>query len=113
MTLAISPSTCSSKTGTWPASPASLPVSTLATISGVGINGQMQLAPGPAGSAVLLVIPLALLEQLEAGAVEQQVQGAAWEEVRPAIGKGATAPAQGGVIRNREINTEKPEDTAG
>src|SRR5215212_5146866 len=38
MTLAISPSTCSSKTGTWPASPASLPVNTLATISPVSAS---------------------------------------------------------------------------
>src|SRR5918994_156433 len=38
MTFAISPSTCSSRTGTWPASPASLLVSTLATISPVSAS---------------------------------------------------------------------------
>jgi hypothetical protein len=26
-------------------------------LAGLGVNGEMQLAPGPAGSAVLLVIP--------------------------------------------------------
>src|SRR5918993_697220 len=72
----------------------------------------MQLAPGAAGSAGLLVIPLALLELLQAGAVEQQVQGAVWDDLRPAIGKGATTPAQGDVVRNREIKPEKPEHAA-
>jgi hypothetical protein len=58
-----------------------------------GINGQMQLAPGPAGSAVLVTIPLALSEQLQARAVEQQMQGTVRDDLRPAVGEGATAPA--------------------
>src|SRR5215207_2168417 len=44
-------------------------------LAGLGINGDVQLAPGPAGSAVLFAIPFPLSEQLQARAVDQQAQG--------------------------------------
>jgi hypothetical protein len=78
-----------------------------------GVNGQVQLTPPAARPAVLLAVPFPLSEQLQAGAVDQQAQGAVWDDLRPAIGKGATTPAQGGVIGNREIKLEQPEHAAG
>jgi hypothetical protein len=78
-----------------------------------GINGHVQLTPEPAGSPMLLAIPLARPEQLEARAVDQQVHRAVWDDLRPAVGKGATAPAQGGVVWNREIKPEQAEHAAG
>jgi hypothetical protein len=62
-------------------------------LAGLGINRGVQLAPGPASSAVLLAVPLALSEQLQTRAVEQQVQGTVWGTLRPAIGEAATTPA--------------------
>src|SRR5215207_8693915 len=78
-----------------------------------GVYGQMQLTPGPAGSAVLFAIPFPFPEQLQARAVEQQVQGAVWGNMRPAVGEAATAPAQGGVVRNRELEPEQAQHAAG
>jgi hypothetical protein len=79
----------------------------------LSINGQVELTPGPAGSAVLLAIPFTFPEQLQAGAVDQQVQGTAWGNLRPATGEAATAPAQGGVVGNREIKPKQPEHASG
>jgi hypothetical protein len=42
-------------------------------LAGAGINGEMQLAPVPACSTMLLGIPLALAKQLQPGAVEHEV----------------------------------------
>ena len=42
-------------------------------LAGVGVHGDVELAPGPARPAVLLLVPLALAEQLQAGAVDHQV----------------------------------------
>ena len=39
-------------------------------LASVSIDGEMQFAPGPARPAVLLLIPLALAEELQAGAVD-------------------------------------------
>jgi hypothetical protein len=57
--------------------------------------------------------PITLSEQLQARAVEQQVQGTMRDDMRPAIGEARPTPAQGGVVRNREIKPEKPEHAAG
>ena len=58
---------------------------------------------------MLFAVPLALSEELEARAVDQQVQRTMWDDVRPAVCKGAASPAQGGVVRNREIEPEQAE----
>src|SRR4029450_9553978 len=69
----------------------------------VGINGQVELTPGPARPAVLLGIPFAPSEHLQPRAVEQQMQGAVRDDTGPALGEAATTPAQGGGGGNREI----------
>jgi hypothetical protein len=43
---------------------------------------------------VLLAIPFPFPEQLQARAVEQQVQGAVRDDLRPTVCEAATAPAQ-------------------
>jgi hypothetical protein len=108
MTLAISPSTCSSRTGTWPASPASLPVSTLATISpsrhqrpdatcartgGLGRASRYPIHPFRTASGPCC----------RAAGARGHVGttcGRRLANVRP-------APAQGGVVGNREIEPKQ------
>jgi len=49
-------------------------------LAGVAVDGQVQLAPLPTRPAVLLSIPLALAEQLQAGAVQHKVD---WPSAGP------------------------------
>jgi len=44
-------------------------------LAGSGVYGNVELAPLPTGAAVLLGIPHALSEQLQAGAVQHEVHG--------------------------------------
>jgi hypothetical protein len=56
----------------------------------------MQLAPVSACSTMLLGIPLALAKQLQAGAVENEVDGAVMSgSARLTIGEPATTPGRG------------------
>jgi hypothetical protein len=74
----------------------------------------MQLAPVPTCSAVLLGIPLALTEQLQAGAVEHEVSGAVMPgSARLTIGESATTPGQGCVVRDGQLEPEQPQQAAG
>src|SRR3954469_5679926 len=72
-------------------------------LASVGINGEMQLAPGPARPAVLLRIPLALAEQLQPGAVDHQVQRAVRDNLRAAPSEATAAAAQCGVVRDTQL----------
>src|SRR3954454_24507744 len=73
-----------------------------------GIDGEMQLAPGPARPAVLLLIPLALAEELQAGAVDHQVHRAVRDDLRSAPRKATTAPARRCVVGNASFLPEQP-----
>jgi hypothetical protein len=57
---------------------------------------------------VLLLIPLALAEQLEASTVDHQVQRAMRNGLGPASGKAATAAGQCRVVRNAQLLPEQP-----
>ena len=78
----------------------------------VGVESEMELAPGSADPAVLLVLPLALPEQFQAGAVDQQVQRSMRHDTRPSPSKAAAATAQGGMIRHAELEPEEPKHAA-
>jgi hypothetical protein len=67
----------------------------------------------PTGAAVLLRVPLALAEQLQAGAVQHQVHGPVVRD-NPglATGEGATSPGQRGVIRNSQLEAEQTQHAA-
>ncbi len=58
---------------------------------------------------MLFAIPFALSEQLQARAVDEQVHGTMWDDVRRAVREAAASPAQGGVVRNREVQPEQAE----
>src|SRR3954463_7169966 len=80
----------------------------------VGIHPDVQLAPGSASSrAVLLDQPLARAAQLQARAVHQQVHrlGSAVRP-RPRHLQGLGPAAQGGMVGNRESETEQAHDRA-
>jgi len=79
-----------------------------------GINGEKQLAPVPACSAVLLGIPLALTEQLQPGAVEHKVNGAIMPGgARLTIGEPATTPGQRGVVGNGQPEAQQAQYAPG
>jgi hypothetical protein len=82
-------------------------------LTGVGVHGEMKLAPGSASAAVLLFVPLALSEPLEASAIDDQMRWAGWHHLRLFVGETAAAPAQGGVIRCGELRAQQPEHAAG
>ena len=81
--------------------------------AGFGSNAQMQLAPSLAALATMFLDqPFAWPAQLHARAVDQQVQRSA---CRPGLGchrQGPGPPAQGGVIRHRQIQPLQPEQRA-
>jgi hypothetical protein len=52
-----------------------------------GLNGQMELAPGPAGATVLFRIPFTSPKQLQAGAVDHEMHGTLWNDLQ----RGASA----------------------
>lgn len=61
---------------------------------------------------MLLFLPLALAEQLHSRAVEQQVQRPVRDDTWAPPSKAAAAPAQGGVVRDAELEPEQPEHAA-
>src|SRR4051794_15215907 len=63
-------------------------------IASAGIDGEMQLAPGPRRSTVLLLIPLALAEEFQAGAVDHQVPRVVRNDLRSAPSEAAAAVAR-------------------
>src|SRR3954453_20743642 len=67
----------------------------------------MQLAPGPSRPAVLLLILLALAEQLQPGAVDHQVQRAVRDDLRAAPSEATAAAAQCGVVRDTQLLPEQ------
>jgi len=77
-------------------------------LAAAGVHGEVKLAPLPAGPPVFLRVPLALPEQLQAGAVQHEVH-------RPVVpgstmlpsGESATAPGQGGVVGHGQIESEQ------
>src|SRR3954453_9897548 len=71
----------------------------------------MQLAPGPSRPAVLLLILLALAEQLQAGAVDRQVRRAVRDDLRAAPSEATAAAAQCGVVRDTQLLPEQPKYT--
>src|SRR3954447_20384547 len=76
------------------------------------IEGDVQFSPGSRCSAMLLLLPLAAAEQLQAAAVDDKMQGAVGHDPRSLAGEATTAAGQGGVIRDGEIKPEKTEDAA-
>src|SRR3954452_19159753 len=77
-------------------------------LAGAGIHGEVQLAPGSARPAVLLLIPLALAEQLQASAVDHQVQRAVRDDLGLPPGKAAAAAAERGMVGNTQLLPEQP-----
>ncbi len=56
-----------------------------------------------------LHIPFAPSNQLQTRAVDHEVQGPVWDDLRLASGKDAASSARGGVIWNRKFEPEQPE----
>ena len=81
--------------------------------AGVSVKSEMQFAPEPPGPPMLLLIPFTLAKQFQSGAVDHQVHGAVRRRMRLPSGKVSATPAQGGVVRNEQIEPKQPEDTAG
>jgi hypothetical protein len=73
----------------------------------VGLESELELTPGP---AMLLFLPLALAEQLQPRAVDQQ-QPVRYD-TRPSASENAAAPAQCSVVRHVELEPEQPEYAA-
>src|SRR4051794_18425125 len=69
-------------------------------LASVGIDGEMQLAPGPGRPAVLLLNPLTLAEELQPGAVDYQVHRAVRDDLWSAPSKATAAAAQCRVVGN-------------
>src|SRR4051794_29475204 len=69
-------------------------------LASVGIDGEMQLAPGPGRPAVLLLNPLTLAEELQPGAVDHQVHRAVRDDLWSAPSKATAAAAQCRVVGN-------------
>ena len=77
-------------------------------LAGTGINADVELPPEPAGASMLLFIPLALAKQLEAGAIDHQVQRAVWNGRGPASDKAAATAAERGVVWNAQLLPNQP-----
>src|SRR3954454_15405715 len=77
-------------------------------LASIAVNGEMQLAPGPACPAVLLLIPLALAEELQPGAIDHQVHRAVRDDLRPAPSEATAAAAQRCVVGNASFLPEQP-----
>jgi len=82
-------------------------------LASVGVHSKVELTPLPARATVLLGIPLALPEQLQAGAVQHEVHGPVVPD-NPglAAGEGPTAPGKRGVIRDGQLKAEQGEHAA-
>ena len=88
-------------------------VKALATTSPVlAVDRQMELAPGSAAAAVSLFVPLALSEQFQPRAVDNQMPSSC-DHTRSPCGKLTAAPAECGVIRNAQIETQQAKHAAG
>jgi len=59
----------------------------------IAVKSDMQFAPGAPGSAMLVLVPLALIKQFQSGAVDQQVHRTVRHRMRPPSGKIPAAPA--------------------
>jgi hypothetical protein len=79
----------------------------------VGVHGKVELAPGSARPAMLLGIPLALPEQLQAGAVQHQMNraGAGPDTRLPACERPAAA-ARRAVVRDGQSQPEQAQHAA-
>ena len=81
-----------------------------------GVRGDMQLSPRPPlPGPVFLDQPFAGTAELEAGTVDQQMEGAVAREIAAGDRRQPQCPgppAQGAVIRNRQINPEEFKDRA-
>ena len=62
--------------------------------------------------AVLLTVPRAVAEHLQAGAVDDDMPRLGRRHVRRSIGELAAATAQSGVVRHREVETQQSQDAA-
>lgn len=78
----------------------------------IGVQREVELPPGAARPAVPSLLPLALPEQLQPGAVDQQVQGPMRHDPWPKSSEAAAAPAQGGMVRHAELEPEQAERAA-
>ena len=75
--------------------------------AGHRVEADVQLAPGaPLAGAVFLNQPLARPTQLQPRAVDQQVDWAASRAGLRRQLKALSSPAEGGVVRNRQVETE-------
>jgi hypothetical protein len=61
--------------------------------AGIGVKSEMQLAPGPSGPAMLLLIPLTLTKQFQPGAVHHQVHRTMRHRMRAPSGEVPAASA--------------------
>jgi hypothetical protein len=78
-----------------------------------GVESQMQLAPLPWLATVLLGIPLALTEDLQARAVQHDVNRSVMaDSTRLASGEAAAAPAQGRVVGHGDLQPKQTQDRA-
>ena len=77
------------------------------------VHAKVELAPLSPGATVLLRVPLALSEQLQAGAVQHQVQGTVVAgNARLATGEGATTSGERGVIWHGQLEAEQVQNAA-
>src|SRR3712207_9121384 len=76
-------------------------------LAGLGIDGDVDLAPGPARPAVLLLVPLALAEQLQAGAVDHQMHRAVRDDLGPPPGEAATTAGKRSEEHTSELQSRQ------
>ena len=82
-------------------------------LASVGVHGKVELAPLPPRATVLLGVPLALPEQLQAGAVQHEMHGPFVPgNTRLTTSEGATTPGQGGMIRDGQLEAEQAQHAA-
>lgn len=74
------------------------------------VHGQMHLAPlATALRAMLARLPFAVAEELDPGAVDQQVQRAICAAIGNLDGQGLLPPAEGGKVRHGPVQASQPE----
>src|SRR3712207_7033428 len=82
-------------------------------LAGLGIDGDVDLAPGPARPAMLLLVPLALAEQLQPGAVDHQMHRAVRDDLGPPPGEAATTAGKRRVVGDAQLLPEQPKYARG
>gem|GEM_PF-1515539 len=83
-----------------------------ADVGGGGVHGKMDLAPLASPlNAMIAGLPLAIAEELDTGAVHQQVQWPASTAIRDLHLQSLLPSAQRGVVRNRPIQPCEPQQT--